>query len=137
MPPFEFATAARILFGEGTLRQVPAAAATLGRRALLVTGASPDRAFPLQKALEAAHVSTVPFSVPGEPTLDLIRSAPRDCDFVIAFGGGSALDAGKALAALLTNPGDPLDYLEVIGLGRPLANPAAPYIAIPPPPAPA
>src|ERR1022692_1675930 len=131
MPPFEFATAARILFGEGTLRQVPPAAATLGRRALLVTGASPDRAFPLQKALEAAHVSTVPFSVPGEPTLDLIGSAPRDFDFVIAFGGGSALDAAKAIAALLTNPGDPLDYLEVIGLGHPLRAPAAPCIAIP------
>jgi alcohol dehydrogenase class IV len=131
MPSFEFATAARILFGEGTLRQVPAAAASLGRRALLVTGASPDRAQPLRQALEAANVSSVPFSVPGEPTLDLVRSAPRDCDFVIAFGGGSALDAGKALAALLTNPGDPMDYLEVIGLGRPLAFPAAPCIAIP------
>ena len=103
MPPFEFATAARILFGEGTLRQVPAAAASMGRRALLVTGASPDRAAPLRKALEAAHVSTILFSVPGEPTLDLIGSAPRDGDFVIAFGGGSALDAGKAIAALLTN----------------------------------
>ena len=131
MPPFEFATAARILFGEGTLRQVPAAAASLGRRALLVTGASPDRAAPLQKALQAAHVSTVPFAVPGEPTLDLIRTAPRDCDFVIAFGGCSALDAAKALAALFTNPGDPLDYLEVIGLGHPLTHPAAPCIAIP------
>jgi alcohol dehydrogenase class IV len=131
MPPFEFATAARILFGEGTLRQVPAAAASLGRRALLVTGASPDRAAPLHQALQAAGVSIVPFSVPGEPTLDLIRSAPRDYDFVIAFGGGSVLDAAKALAALLTNPGDPLDYLEVIGLGRPLAAPAAPCIAIP------
>jgi alcohol dehydrogenase class IV len=131
MPPFEFATAARILFGEGTLRQVPAAAASLGRRALLVTGGSPDRAAPLQRALEAAHVSIVPFSVPGEPSLDLIRSAPRDCDFVIAFGGGSTLDAAKAIAALLTNPGDPLDYLEVIGLGHPLRAPAAPCIAIP------
>jgi alcohol dehydrogenase class IV len=131
MPPFEFATAARILFGEGTLRQVPAAAASIGRRALLVTGASPDRAAPFQKALHAAGVSTVPFCVPGEPTLSLIRSAPRDYDFVIAFGGGSVLDAAKALAALLTNPGDPLDYLEVIGLGRPLTSPAAPCIAIP------
>ena len=131
MPPFEFATAARILFGEGTLRQVPAAAAALGRRALLVTGASPDRATPLQRALEAAHVATVLFTVPGEPTLDLIRSAPRDFDLVIALGGGSALDAAKALAALINNPGDPLDYLEVIGLGRPLTMPAAPCVAIP------
>ena len=131
MPTFEFATAARILFGEGTLAQVPAAAASMGRRALLVTGASPDRAAPLRKALQSVGVSTVPFSVPGEPTLHLIRSAPRDYDLVIAFGGGSSLDAAKALAALLTNPGDPLDYLEVIGLGHPLANPAAPCIAIP------
>jgi alcohol dehydrogenase class IV len=131
MKPFEFATAGRILFGEGTLRQVPAAAATLGRRALLVTGASPDRAAPLQRALDAAHVSSVLFAVSGEPTLDVIRSAPRDCDFVIAMGGGSALDVGKALAALLTNPGDALDYLEVIGAGRPLAIAAAPCIAIP------
>src|SRR5260370_6371002 len=98
MPSFEFATAARILFGEGTLRQVPAAAAALGRRALLVTGASPDRAAPLQKALEAAHVSTVTFSVSCEPTLDLIRSAPRDCDFVISSAGGSVLDAANSLA---------------------------------------
>ena len=131
MPTFEFATAARILFGEGTLSQVPAAAASMGRRAVLVTGASPDRAAPLRQALQSAGVSTVPFSVPGEPTLDLIRSAPRDYDIVIAFGGGSVLDAAKALAALLTNPGDPLDYLEVIGLGHPLAVPAAPCIAIP------
>jgi alcohol dehydrogenase class IV len=113
------------------LQQVPAAAASMGRRALLVTGASADRAAPLEKALAAAQVSTVRLAVAGEPTLELIRSAPRDCDLVIAFGGGSALDTGKALAALLTNSGDPLDYLEVIGLGRPLAVPAAPCIAIP------
>src|ERR1035441_7303200 len=131
MPTFEFATAARILFGEGTLSQVPAAAASMGRRALLVTGASPDRAASLFNAIQSAGVSTVSFSVPGEPTLSLIRSAPRDYDFVIAFGGGSVLDAAKALAALLTNPGDPLDYPEVIGLGHPLAVPAAPPNAMP------
>jgi alcohol dehydrogenase class IV len=128
---FEFATASRILFGEGVIAEVPAAAAALGRRALLVTGSNPDRAGTLRAALHSAGVSTVIFPVAGEPTLDLIRSAPRDCDFVIAFGGGSALDAGKALAALLTNPGDPLDYLEVIGRAQPLTVPAAPCIAIP------
>jgi alcohol dehydrogenase class IV len=128
---FEFATATRILFGEGVLAEVPAAAAALGRRALLVTGSSPDRAGSLRAALHSAGVSTVIFPVAAEPTLDLIRSAPRDCDFVIAFGGGSALDAGKALAALLTNQGDPLDYLEVIGRAQPLSFPAAPCIAIP------
>jgi len=46
-------------------------------------------------------------------------------------GGGSAIDAANAIAALLANPGDPFDYLEVIGCGQPLASPAAPLIAIP------
>jgi alcohol dehydrogenase class IV len=50
---------------------------------------------------------------------------------VISFGGGSAIDAGKAVAALLANPGDPLDYLEVIGRGQPLRSPSAPFIAVP------
>jgi alcohol dehydrogenase class IV len=128
---FDFATASRILFGPGTLRQVPAAAAAMGRRALVVTGASTHRAAPLVASLRAAGLDVETFAVPGEPTVELIRSAPRDCDLVVAFGGGSALDAGKAIAALLTNPGDPLDYLEVIGHGRPLTSIAAPCIAIP------
>jgi alcohol dehydrogenase class IV len=50
---------------------------------------------------------------------------------VIGLGGGSALDTGKAIAALLTNPGDPLDYLEVVGRGQPLQHRAAPFIAVP------
>src|SRR5690349_858625 len=128
---FEFATAQRIVFGEGSVRDVPAAARNFGSRAILVTGASPERAAGLRASLESAGVACVPFAVAGEPTLDLIRSAPRDADLVIAFGGGSVLDAGKAVAALLTNPGDPLDYLEVIGRAQPLAIPAAPCIAIP------
>jgi alcohol dehydrogenase class IV len=133
---FEFATAARILFGEGVLGQVAPAAAGLGRRALVVTGASPERAAPLIRQLEAAAVSCAPFPVAGEPTVDLIRGgaeyARRErCDLVVAMGGGSALDAGKALAAMLANPGDPLDYLEVIGHGQPLAHASVPFIAIP------
>jgi alcohol dehydrogenase class IV len=128
---FEFATAQRIVFGEGTIKDVPAAARSFGRRAVLVTGASPDRAAGLRTALEAAGVACAVFPVAGEPTIELIRSAPREGDLVIAIGGGSVLDAGKAIAALLTNPGDPLDYLEVIGRAQPLTAPAAPCIAIP------
>jgi alcohol dehydrogenase class IV len=53
------------------------------------------------------------------------------CDLIVAMGGGSAIDAGKAIAALLANPGNLLDYLEVIGEGRPLPRSPAPFVAIP------
>jgi alcohol dehydrogenase class IV len=133
---FEFATAGRILFGEGVLAEVAPSAAQMGSRALLLTGATPGRAAPLARALEAAAMVSLPLSIAGEPTIAQICSAAefaRDerCDVVVAMGGGSAIDAGKALAALLTNPGEPLDYLEVIGRGQPLLHPSAPFIAIP------
>ncbi|MCX6050376.1 MAG: iron-containing alcohol dehydrogenase [Chloroflexi bacterium] len=133
---FEFATATRIIFGEGVLREIGALAAPLGRRAFVVGGSSRQRLTPLLTLLAAQGIETVVFSVPGEPTIDLVlegvqQAHAANCDLVIGMGGGSALDAGKAIAALLTNPGDPLDYLEVIGRGQPLLTPSAPYIAIP------
>jgi len=133
---FEFATAGRIIFGAGTMREVPAAAAALGRRALVVTGANPDRAAQLTAGLQAAGVSCVPFAVAGEPSIESVRRGAQfaraeACEMVVAMGGGSALDAGKALSALLTNTGDVLDYLEVVGRGGPLERAAAPCIAIP------
>jgi alcohol dehydrogenase class IV len=133
---FEFATASRILFGRGTLLEAAAAARELGRRALLVTGSSPERAARLLETLASAKVETVVFSVPHEPTVDLVRTAvaqarAAECRFVIGIGGGSVLDASKAIAALLTNNGDLIEYLEVIGRARPLIHPSAPCIAIP------
>jgi alcohol dehydrogenase class IV len=86
--------------------------------------------------LARADVVTTPFSVAGEPTTDAVAEGTAHarrsgCDLVIGFGGGAALDAAKAISALLTNPGELLDYLEVIGHGRTLTQPAAPCIAIP------
>ncbi|HWQ52079.1 MAG TPA: iron-containing alcohol dehydrogenase [Bryobacteraceae bacterium] len=126
---FDFATAGRILFGAGTVREVAPAARAMGSRILLVTGRSTDRVAAL--GLEAAR-----FAVEGEPTVDLVRQGVRfareaACDVVVAFGGGSAIDAGKAIAALLPNSGEPLDYLEVVGRGQPLGSPSAPFIAVP------
>ena len=125
---FEFATAARIVFGPGTVREVPAAAAEMGRRALVVTRASAD--------ISRTGITGEPFPIRGEPTVDVVRHGTQlareaDCDVVIALGGGSAIDAGKAIAALLANGGDPLDYLEVVGQAKPLTRPSAPFIAIP------
>jgi alcohol dehydrogenase class IV len=133
---FEFATAGRIVFGAGAFRQAAPAAAELGERALVVTGATGERAAPLATALESLGTAVIPFRVQGEPTIEMIRHGAefaRDerCDVVIAVGGGSAIDAAKALAAMLTNPGEPLDYLEVIGGGQPLAHASAPLIAVP------
>src|SRR5689334_9581491 len=133
---FEFATATRILFGAGTLRQIGAAAAEMGRRALVVTGRTAERAAPVYESLAAQKIDYATFSVSGEPTVEMIREGTRvaqaeQCDFVIGLGGGSVLDAGKAIAALVMNDGDLFDYLEVIGRGQPLSRPSAPYIAIP------
>jgi|SRR5580658_386358 alcohol dehydrogenase class IV len=129
---FEFATATRIVFGPGTVREAPAAVAEMGRRALFVTRRSADpRAVGIAGEAFSTH-----FPIEGEPTVDMVRQGTQvareaDCDAVVALGGGSAIDTGKAIAAILGNGGDPLDYLEVVGQGKPLNRPSAPFIALP------
>jgi len=133
---FEFATATRIVFGPGVLAELGEIVASLGRRALLVTGRTPERAEPARERLGAVGVASVAFSITGEPTVgDVRRSADlarsEGVEIVVACGGGSAIDAGKAVAALLGNGGDPLAYLEVVGRGQPLTKPSLPFVAIP------
>jgi alcohol dehydrogenase class IV len=133
---FEFATATRIVFGSGRLREAVTAAASLGRRVLVVTGSTAARAEGFIREMRAQNLECTIFSIAGEPTisavLDGVRAARNGkCEVVIGYGGGSALDGGKAVAALMTNPGDPLDYLEVVGRGHPLTRPSAPCICIP------
>lgn len=133
---FEFATAGRIVFGAGALAQAGNLIRPFGRQALIVTGRDPGRAARLRELLSAAGVADTTFALAGEPATEDVeralaaaRAAGADC--VIGFGGGSAIDAAKAVAGLLTNGGALPDYLEVIGRGRPLAQPGAPCIAIP------
>lgn len=133
---FEFATAHRILFGAGVLPEIGPLAASWGRRALVVTGSAPERAARLRGLLEEAGLAVTLCAVPGEPTLAMIEAGvaqvrAADSDVVIGFGGGSALDAAKAVAALRTNQGGLLDYLEVIGRGRPLTQAPLPVLAVP------
>jgi alcohol dehydrogenase class IV len=133
---FEFATATRIIFGEGALRQVAPTAKSWGRRALVVTGRVSARANRLLADLEAGGAKGFTFAVECEPTVDLIargleRARENNCGVVVAMGGGSVIDAGKALAALLTNPGGVVDYLEAAGKGNALQHPSAPFIAVP------
>jgi len=133
---FEFATSQRMLFGAGTLAEAAPAARSFGRRALVVVGKSAARAEKLLAQLQAVQVAASLFQVPDEPTIEMAGSGTaqaraQGCDLVIALGGGSPLDAGKAIAALLANPGDIYDYLEIVGKGQPLANAPLPFIAIP------
>ena len=148
---FEFSTAQRIIFGSGALRDVGSIARNLIERhcaqacdrlstsdgkALVVTGRDPRRSQSLLEHLSAAGVQASVLRVEAEPTVALARDgaaqARREgCALVIGFGGGSALDLAKAIAALAANPGDVLDYLEVVGKGQPLECVALPCMAIP------
>jgi len=133
MTAFEFTTAGRILAGAGRAAELPGVLAGLGSRVLVCTGANPARHAGL---LASLGLPAAVFAVGGEPTVDLARAgiaAAREhgADVVAAIGGGSVIDTGKAVAILLSNGGDPLDYLEVVGSGRKITQPAAPCVAVP------
>ena len=106
-PAFEFATATRIIFGEGKLAEAPETIKGFGQKVLVVTGRHPKRAAPLLDLLKAFDCAV--HCIPGEPTLSDITEGVRAAagrEVVVAIGGGSAIDAGKAIAALTTNPGN-------------------------------
>jgi len=131
---FELAAPGRIVFGAGVVAQAAPALAALGaKRILLVTGKSARHA---DRIASSAKLTAVGYAIPDEPTLGMVNEgralARRErCDAVVALGGGSAIDAGKAIAALASNDGELLDYMEVVGKAAPLPHPGLPCIAIP------
>ena len=133
---FEFATATRIIFGPGSVKSLGTAAGTFGASALVVLGSSSTRAAACLDDLRTAGIAVHEFHTLGEPTVETVLAGVEQaqqgaCDLVVGLGGGSVLDTGKAIAALIRNPGDIYDYLEVVGRGQMLSKPAAPYIAVP------
>jgi alcohol dehydrogenase class IV len=129
---FGLALPRRVLFGPGRAADLPGLLPSLGRRVLLCTGRDPSRHGHLLGDVDPAAV----VSVPHEPTVDDVRTATErargaGADVVVAIGGGSVLDLGKAVAALLGNGTDPLDHLEVVGRGVPVERPSLPYVAVP------
>jgi alcohol dehydrogenase class IV len=133
---FEFATATRILFGSGIIDDVPALSVELGKRACVVTGRTGERARSLLEQLRANGIESITSHVDGEPTTESVKETVETarqtkCDFVISMGGGSVIDTGKAVAAMLTNNGKLEDYLEIVGAGKTITRAAAPHIAIP------
>ena len=133
---FEFATATRIIFGQGRVREAGQIARQMGKHALVITGSHVERAAGLIKGLKDSGLQVTTFQARGEPTTDIAVEGSRlarlkGCDVVIGMGGGSVIDAGKAIAALVTNHGDIFDFLEVVGKGQAIRRKPLAYIAIP------
>jgi len=133
---FTFAGPGRIVFGPGSVSELPGIAAGFGKRLLLVTGGHPGRVQAVADALDAAGCVVTSFAVTGEPTVAMAEAGARlaraeVCQAVVSVGGGSVMDAGKAIAALTANPGDPYDFLEVVGKGQPLRRSPLPHVAVP------
>lgn len=133
---FEFATTTRIIFGRGKINKIGELVEGMGQRALFVLGVDEPIAERLLGLLIDSGIDYLLLSVHSEPTTGFIQSGLQFArqgkrDFVISFGGGSAIDTGKAISALLTNTGDVLDYLEVIGKSQALIKAPVPFVAIP------
>jgi len=133
---FSFAAPGRIIFRCGSLHSVAEHAAALGSRALLVCSPRNPHARAAAALLDTAHLLAAHWHVSNEPSTDDIRAGVRcardsHADVIVALGGGSVIDAAKAIAAFLTNPGDIYDYLETVGRALPLAHPPLPSLAVP------
>jgi len=133
---FDFMSPNRILVKTNGLLELGSLAKPFGNHALLVGRTSALATENAQRYLEQAHIHVTRVYIKGEPTVDALNQSlsiakKNKIDFVIAIGGGSVIDSGKMLAALMTNNKDILDYVEVIGKGIPITNPSLPFIAIP------
>ena len=140
IPTFTFARTPRISFGAGTKSEIPGLAESIGKRILLVTG---GKSFPasnhwtaLAAAFQERSLDWYHISVKGEPSPELVDSAvseyrPKNIKTVVAIGGGSVIDAGKAISAMLTHTGSVFDYLEGVGTGKKHDGRKVPFIAVP------
>ena len=137
---FSISRLPHIEFGAGVLSRLPAIAREFGSRALVVTGANAlrDSTFwhKITAGLEAEGMSWRHIAVPGEPSPQMVDEAVSNLrtetiDVVIGIGGGSALDAAKAIAVLLKPGSSVMDFLEGVGPELPYPGPATPFIAVP------
>ncbi len=134
MDSFAFMTATEILFGRGKSAEAAGRAAAMGNAVFLLHGANAMRADWLAVALKAQGCNVTRFAVSQEPDTTLLSQAliaANEAQVVVALGGGSVIDTGKAVAALLPATRPLRDHLEVVGKGLPLDHAPLPFIAIP------
>lgn len=137
---FSLSRLPRIEFGSGVLKHLPAVARRYGTHALIVTGAGSFKHSPFWQAvgagLQKQGMRWQHLAIAGEPSPSLVDEAVRKLraeaiDVVIGIGGGSALDAAKAIAGLLKPGNSVMDHLEGVGPELPYVGPATPFIAVP------
>jgi alcohol dehydrogenase len=137
---FSLSRLPRIEFGSGALAKLPGIARGYGTHVLLVTGAGSLKGSPFWPAvttgLNKQGMSWLQLAIPGEPSPQMVDEAVRalhaeSIDVVVGIGGGSALDAAKAIAGLLKPGNSVMDHLEGVGPELPYAGPATPFIAVP------
>lgn len=133
---FQFMTSTRIIFGEGALQSSLSTLNQFGYSVLLVTGKNLQRANSVIQYLKLQNMRYQHVAISGEPNITMVEETALagrkfQPDMVVAMGGGSVLDMGKALAAIIPNQGDVYDYVEVVGRSVPLKSKPLPFIAIP------
>jgi len=130
----------RIDFGSGTIKQLPEKIALYGQRVLLITGSHSFYQTPkwqqLISELEQQKIQWFHTTITGEPSPQFIDANVEqfhasDIQCVVAIGGGSALDSGKAISGLLHSGDSVMEYLEGVGEGKHYRGPAVPFIAVP------
>ncbi len=133
---FQFMTSTRIIFGEGALESSLSVLNQFGYSVLLVTGKDLSRSKAIVEYLQTQNMRYQHVAISGEPNITMVEETAINGrrfkpDMVVAIGGGSVLDMGKALAAIIPNQGDVYDYVEVVGRNVPLKTKPLAYIAIP------
>ncbi len=143
---FSFLTAHKIIFKQGAIHELKNHIDALGTNFLLVVDPffvnSPVMGDVKKQLEDMGKKYLVIGEVAGEPTVEQVddicaRAVAFGCDAVMSIGGGSNIDVGKAIAALITNGTPAIDYMEVVGKGKKVTIEPVPFISVPPRRAPA
>ncbi len=132
----DFSSAGRIIFGNEKIRELPGILKNFGSRVLILRSRSALGIDEIVDSLHKKGLSCTEVAISGEPDIDVVNQTTslarkNNCEVIVSIGGGSVIDTGKAVSALISNSGGIMDYLEVVGKGLPLSNPAVPFVAVP------